>query len=208
MAQPVTPVTHVALHKGRSIGSIIALAKAINAAMAANTTIFPSPNPSVVIFTSDITALDTAETNVRQKLPGAVPIRDEKLMIVVKDLDLLRAYVEQVANASPAQALSIVQAAGMSVRKTTTGTKTDLSVKPGKTSGSVDVVAKLATGGHAHEWQFSLDGGKTWSALPATLAAKTTLTGLAPGATVSVRHRAITKTGPDDWSQTVSAIVV
>jgi hypothetical protein len=46
------------------------------------------------------------------------------------------------------------------------------------------------------------DGGKTWVITPATLQAKTTVTGLTPGATVEFRYRSVTKTGEGNWSQT------
>ena len=42
---------------------------------------------------------------------------------------------------------------------------------------------------------------------PATLQAKTTVTGLTPGATVEFRYRPVTKTGEGNWSQTVQLIV-
>ncbi len=49
--------------------------------------------------------------------------------------------------------------------------------------------------------------GKTWVIAPGTLQAKTTVTGLTPGATVQFRSRALTKSGEGDWSQTVQLIV-
>ena len=48
----------------------------------------------------------------------------------------------------------------------------------------------------SHEWQYSTDGGKTWTSVQTTLQAKTTVPGLQPGNTVVFRHRAVTKSGP------------
>ena len=59
----------------------------------------------------------------------------------------------------------------------------------------------------AYLWEYSLDGGKTWIAAPATLQAKTTIAGLTPGATVQFRYQPVSKTGEGDWSQIVSFLV-
>jgi hypothetical protein len=60
----------------------------------------------------------------------------------------------------------------------------------------------------SHDWQYSTDGGKTWTAVPTTLQGKTAITGLTPGSSLVVRHRAVTKAGADDWSLTQALIVV
>jgi len=44
-------------------------------------------------------------------------------------------------------------------------------------------------------------------ALLPTLQAKTSMTGLAAGATYSFRYRSVTKAGADDWSAPVSLVV-
>jgi len=43
--------------------------------------------------------------------------------------------------------------------------------------------------------------------MPSTLQAKTTLSGLTPGATVMFRSRGVTLTGEGDWSQPTSIVV-
>jgi hypothetical protein len=72
----------------------------------------------------------------------------------------------------------------------------------------VQVLAKATKGAQAHEWQLSTDGGKTWSDLPTTTKASTQVETLTVGATVTFRHRPVTKAGLGDWSQPVSAVVV
>ena len=59
----------------------------------------------------------------------------------------------------------------------------------------------------SYEWQYSADGGKTWLAAPGTLQTKTTIPGLAPGANVQFRYRALTRTGEGDWSQPVALVI-
>jgi hypothetical protein len=43
--------------------------------------------------------------------------------------------------------------------------------------------------------------------LTSTLKASTTITGLAPGAVVEFKYRAVTKSGSSDWSQPVSLTI-
>ena len=77
--------------------------------------------------------------------------------------------------------------------------------------GAVNGTAKLVTASAgpraSYEWQYSVDGGKTWVAALATLQAKTTVTGLTSGTTVEFRYLAVTRTGQGDWSAPVSLLV-
>jgi hypothetical protein len=77
----------------------------------------------------------------------------------------------------------------------------------GPTSGSVKLVAASAARRASYEWQYSTDGGKTWVAVPSTLRAQTSVSGLTAGATVSFRYQSLTKAGEGDWSQPISVIV-
>jgi hypothetical protein len=72
------------------------------------------------------------------------------------------------------------------------------------------VVLLAPKGGNrvAYEWQYSADAMKTWASQPVTVAATTTVTGLAPGPTVHFRYRTSTKDGTGDWSDPLSLIVV
>src|SRR4029077_17807439 len=100
------------------------------------------------------------------------------------------AYVQGLVDADPANAETIATTAGLTLRKTSSRTKSEVSAKAGKTSGAVDVSAKLGTVKAAHEWAYSADGGKTWTAVPTTLQARTTITGLTPGSPLLGRPRA------------------
>jgi hypothetical protein len=203
---PAAP--QVVLRRPRTAIGTLLLAKAIHDALAANAGMFPSPVPALPKLSTDISSLDAAQTATQTRTKGTVQDRDAKLAIVISDLGHLRGYVQQVVDADPTNAATIAHDAGMSLRKQTAVTKNDISAKPNaKTSGSIDVVAKLATKHASHEWQYSTDG-KTWTNASPTLQARTTIPGFTPGTTVYVRHRAVTKTGPDPWSQTVALIAV
>src|SRR5208337_3645198 len=102
---------------------------------------------------------------------------------------------------------SIIQSAGIAVRKTAVRPPRVFDAKPGVVTGSVKLVAAAAARRAAYEWQSSTDGGKTWVNAPSTLQARTTLPGLAAGTTVQFKYRPVTTAGEGDWSQPVSLLV-
>jgi len=207
MSNKTPPRNNVVLKRPRPVAALIAIAKAISAAVANGAKTFPSPTPSLATLNADIDNLDAAEIAVKTKAKGTVATRNDKLAIVVADLDQLRAYVQKIVDADPIHAETIAQAAGMALRKPTAHTKPALAVKPSKNSGSVEVSAKATTYA-SNEWQYSSDGGKTWTNAPSTMQARTVIANLTVGTTVVVRHRPVTKTGVGDWSQVVSMTVV
>ncbi len=158
---------------------------------------------------SDINALIAAQNLAKTRAKGAVQARDAKLAVVITDLNQERAYVESIADANLANAAAIANSAGMEVRKQGAHPKKSaVNVKQAKASGSVAVTALVGSKQkQSHEWQYSIDGGKTYVGAPPTLQAKTTIPGLTVGVTVLVRHRAVLLTGPASWSDPVSLTV-
>ena len=200
----------VALHSPKTALGWLILAKAVYGGLSSNPGLFPKPNPPLAQLKTDIDSFDAAESAVQQThATGTAAARDAKLVIVRDDLHNVVEYVQSLVNADPANAANLAQAAGLALRKSKTVSKSELSAKPNKTmSGSVDLVAKLGSKVKtSHEWQYSTDGGKTWTSAQTTLQAKTTVTGLTPATTVLFRHRPITKSGPGAWSQAVTLIV-
>ena len=162
---------------------------------------------AVAQFSSHINAFDTAQTLTATRAKGAVQQRNAAMALVLTDFGSLRAYVQSVADADPANAIAIAHSAGMDVRKTPVRVKNDLNAKPGKLSGTLAVSARVAGVKASHDWQYSTDGGKTWIAHPSSLKASTIISGLTPQTIVMVRHQAITKAGPQNWGAPVSAVV-
>jgi len=204
------PQQKVVVHTPKTALGWLILSKAVYNGLSSNPGLFPKPNPPLTQLKTDIDALDSAETAAQTRAKGTAAARDAKVVVVHSDLMKVCAYVQDVVDAGdPATAANTAQAAGFGLRKSKTASKSELSAKPNKTtSGSVDLVAKVGGVKSSHEWQYSTDGGKTWSSAQTTLQAKTTVPGLQPGNTVVFRHRAITKSGPAAWSQPVSLIVV
>lgn len=204
MANP--PRTVIVAGIPRTVAALIVHANGVVQAMTDNKATFPKPVPTLTKVTADIAALVAAETAAKTKTKGAVQTRDTKRATLIADLNQLHAYTQQLADANPAHAPSIAQAAGLTVRKAAARTKTDSAVASGKVSGSVTLTAKARSARESNDWQYSTDG-KTWTPAPSSLQAKTTIPALTPAVLTYFRHRAVTKDGPTDWSQTVSIIV-
>jgi hypothetical protein len=201
-----TIVVVLGLPTNHSVLPLVLRSTSIVNAMEANKTTFASPNPPLTQVTAAINALTAAETAYKAHL-GTRADRDAAYKAVVALMHQVHAYVQALATASPASAETIAQDAAMTLRKTGAHPKSDLAVHQ-KISGTVTVVAKAGKGSRAHDWQYSTDGGKTWTLAPTTTKASTIITGLTPGVLVTYRHRSITKAGPSDWSQPVSAIAI
>jgi len=205
----VTTILHtifVVLGLPRSVPAVIIRMNAILAAMLADKTTFPSPPIAIATVTTHVDALSVAESATKTKTLGTIQTRDDALKLVIEDANQLHGYVQQLANASPAQAANIAAAAAMSLRKTGAHPKADLTVRQ-IVSGTVHVVARSVKGAKSHEWQYSTDGGKTWTSASPTTKASTVLSGFQPGTLVQVRQRAILTTGPTDWSNVTQAAV-
>jgi hypothetical protein len=188
------------------VGLLLTLAQAIVKAMSGNP-LFPTPAPALAVISQAIADLQSAEMAALLRTKGAVITRDEKRTALVTLLQQLKGYVQTIADANVENGASIIASAGLAVRKTPVRVPRVFAAKPGIVSGSAKLVAASAGNRSGYEWQYSTDGGKTWSAVPFTLQAKTTIAGLAVGSTVLFRYRPVTKTGEGDWSQSVSLVV-
>jgi hypothetical protein len=126
----------------------------------------------------------------------------------VADLHHLRDSVQAVAEAqaSPADAATVITSAGMRIRKVTKRNKPPVSVRQGAVSGSVVLEALRVAAVAMYWWQYSLDQ-KNWTEVPETMKVKVALSGLTPGQVYYFRFRAHTRKGPVDFSQVVSRMV-
>jgi hypothetical protein len=188
------------------VPALITYAQGIVMAMTGNAS-FPSPTPPLAALTAAINALQAAETAALARTKGAVPTRNEKRAVLVQQLQVLKGTIQSAADANPDNSASVITGAGIAVKKTPVHAARVFAAKPGTVSGSVKLETGTAARRAGYEWEYSTDGGKTWVTAPTTLQAKTTLSGLTPGATVTFRYRPVTKTGEGDWSQPTSIIV-
>jgi hypothetical protein len=190
----------------RRMADLITHAQAIVTAMTGNAS-FPTPTPTLAVISTAISALQTAETAALSRVNGAVAVRDDKRAALVKLLKQLTAYVQTVVDADVETAGAIIQSAALAVKKAPTRKPRVFDAVHGAAPGSASLIAPSAGQRAAYDWEYSVDGGKTWVMSPSTLQAKTVVTGLTPGATVQFRYRPVTKAGEGNWSQVVSLMV-
>ncbi len=107
----------------------------------------------------------------------------------------LKGCVQKAADADPENGVAIIQGSGLAVRKPTVRPPRVFAATSGPVAGSAKLVAGPAGRRASYEWEYSLDGGKTWVTAPPSLQAKTVVTGLPSGTAVQFRYRAVTKTG-------------
>jgi hypothetical protein len=198
------------LNLPKQVPKLSSKAKGVVQAMTGNSNIpatFPTNVPTLATVTSDITALDNAESLALTKVIGSVEARNIKKEVVIKDMHIYQAFVQNIADNSPANALQIIKSAGMDVKQSIAHSISDFSVSYGDVSGTVLLLAKAVAKRASYEWQMGTDG-KTWVNLPHTLSCKTSVTGLTPGTTYYFRFNAVTKDGEGTWSQVSSIVAI
>jgi hypothetical protein len=119
----------------------------------------------------------------------------------------LKGYVQGLADDDPERAEALIESAGMNVKPKGVRAKAPFDVKPGAVSGSVRLVARAVAKEATYEWAWSTDGGATWRPAPATLQAKTVLSGLPSDSKCWFRCRPVTRRGEGNWSEPVAFLV-
>ncbi|MGH7294973.1 MAG: hypothetical protein ACRELB_08570 [Polyangiaceae bacterium] len=169
---------------------------------------FPTPTPTVAALQAAVDDLHAAETAALSRATGAVTVRNDKRTVLVGLFQELRGYVQGVANATPENAAAIIESAGFAVRRIAPHGKRAFTATQGALSGEARITAVNAGPRAAYDWQYSVDGGKTWVEVPSTTQGRTTISGLPAGTTAQFRYRAVTpKGGQGDWSPAVALLV-
>jgi hypothetical protein len=197
----------------RSTASVLEKAYAINHGMGADVTRFSAPVPLLVKLKDQITKVEVAEQLVSTRIKGAAAARNVQRELLVRMLETECSYVQTLCDASPDQAVAIIEAAGLSIADTPVRHQAILKVTRGIPSGTVELDANAAalTGKSGKKtcfnWQWTADGGTTFTSVPTTPHAKTTVANLPPLTMVGFRVSTTTIKGPDAWSQVVTALV-
>ena len=205
-SKTVTPHAVVSLKLPKRVAGLITYAQAIVKAMAGNTS-FPSPIPSLAALTAAISDLQIAETAALSRIKGAVAVRDDKKAALVRLLQQLKGYVQTVADAAVDSGGAIIVSASLAVKKTAVRKPRVFEAVQGDATGSAKLIAASAGPRSSYEWEYSIDGGKTWVTAPVTLQARTLVSGLTVGSIVQFRYRPVTKAGEGNWSQPASLVV-
>ncbi len=199
------------LRKYKKINAYIAKVKLVRQSMDGNSW-FPAPPVDVTVggtFDNHINDLDAAETKALTRVLGAAQDRDVKKGVVNGNLNLLKAYVQSVADDNPENSEAIIISAGFDVKHIGKADKDAISVKPKKgESGTMIARVRKVEGTLANLWEYTIDGGINWNEMDGTSKCSTEITGLTPGDTIIVRHRPILRKGKGTWIQSAPAIVV
>ena len=198
--------TQAALKLPTQVPALLGVARAILLAMTDNPS-FPAPTPALATVAAALADLDVAEVATQTRTRGTVEVRNEKRAILVGLLARLKAHVQGVADENPDVAVSLIESAGMQVKKNAAPQKPIFEVTPGPVSGSVRMAVRSAGDRAGYMWSWSPDGGESWQVAPATLQSRIVLAGLPARTTCSFRYRTVTKDGETDWSEPQAVLV-
>jgi hypothetical protein len=203
----ITPRTIATLNLPLKVGELINYAQAIAKALTNNPHI-TNPTPTIAALNTAIATLVADENAALTRVKGAIVQRNAAKKTLVQLLELLKANVQSIADGDPDNAPTIIESAGIGIRKTPVRKPRVFAATQGTVSGTAKLVAPSAGARSSYEWEVSNDGGKTWVTAPPSTQARTSVQGLASGTTVQFRYRAVTpKTGAGDWSAAVSLLV-
>jgi hypothetical protein len=194
----------VAMNLPTSVPEYIIKAKAIHDSMY-NSPEFQESAPILVELNAGINVLEKAQFGLSQNPPtSTTESRDVAQNAVKKLLQTLAGNVQSVANKSAERAGEMILKSGFDIKKT--------GGNPGRKNTAVDganegiVLLSAATGG-GHQWQQSLDGGLTFTALNPTANSSNTVYNLTPGQKVWFQNRTVLSgNNYGDWSEWISIV--
>ena len=185
---------------------IIAAAQSVDEGMTGNPA-FPSPNPVAGRrITPPSPGWSRSRPRGRRKVKGAAQARDQKRDELVTLMHQVKAYVQKVADADPANAEADHPQRAVRGAKADNSHEEHLRGHPRaglrhgearRKGGRIPGVLRVATAPTARH------GPRC----RATLTAKTTVTGLTVGTGYYFRFRTVTKAGEGDWSALATLVV-
>ena len=132
------------------VADFIAYATGVAHAMT-NNPAFPAPVPALSALSAAVSDLQAAEHLALTRAKGTAAARNDKRAVVVSLLRQLGGYVQAIADATPENGATIIQSAGIALRKVT--------VRATRVFGAIDVQC-----GNDHScpnWPGATEGG--WS---------------------------------------------
>ncbi len=201
----------------KNIPGVLGRSQAMYTAISANAAMFSALPITMQAFLVLVTALATAQTAATStRAKGAAATRNSKRNLVWAAMLSLQSYVQGLSDSmSVADGTTLIENAGMLVAKAAARLKAVLAATLTTTPGMVHLAANhTALVGKANarkkamfSWEMSANGGQTWTALPSTPYASTTVSGLALMSTYAFRVSVQVGTTPGTWSQAVSILL-
>jgi hypothetical protein len=201
--------------KRRDALAALKRAKLMEQGLSNNAAVFTNPNPTLAVFSNQITVTDKAQVAANNGGKGMAAARDVQLGLLVGMMGSELVCIQTVADAgNPDEAVQTLQAGGVEVALVGRRNKPILQAMQGTTTGSVvlEANATIILGSnlrrkHFFTWEYTTDG-KTFVALPPTPTATTTVSGLTSLTTVGFRAGATTSNNvATEWSALVNFLV-
>jgi hypothetical protein len=172
---------------------------------------FPTLLGLIPTLDAKIGVLDALETEAAQGMPGAVSARDaareQVRELLFHTRDQVQGVAETLAGTTDLLAVkALVESAAMRLRKVPSRSKQVFAAKAGHVSGSADLTAPASRKRDSHDWQHSANQ-QDWTSVDSTLAARTTISGLAVNTPHYFRHRLLTKDGYTEWCAPILLMV-
>jgi hypothetical protein len=199
----------VVIRYQRTVAGLIAFAQRVVEKMTDNP-YFPTATQTLASTTSAIAAYQDA-ISASATTKGLKGRRTSSKRALLKLLNRLRDIVRVAAEADSANALMIVESAGMTLKKYALPFKALISVAQAKVagrvvSGSVVCNAKAPGIPTSYFWFYSLDQ-EDWTAVPMAMKSKLTISGLTRGKTYYFRYYTVTRKGTSGPTQVFSFMV-
>ena len=205
MNQPVVhPEVVLGLPK-RPHPEVVIAAETIITAVAGSA-YFTNTTALVTAATTALGAYSKAVTDAKNRVPGAVQVRRDAKVALIKALDPLRVIVQVAVDAHLDQAATIAESGKMKLRKARTRTKADFAADDGPGTGQVHLTARAVLKALLYFWEVSVDQ-KVWTVALDTSRAQAVLSGLTVGQTYYFRFRVRTRKGMTDYSQVLCHVV-
>ena len=200
------------------VPKVLVRAQTMHDGMAADHATYGDGTPPLPIFQGLIQSAVTAHQAVALRTVGAVAAREVQVNALWAAMHTERSVVQAIADANAARAASIIQNGGLLLYGVNVPSKPLLAVEAGRQSGTLECVVNVGllvgTGAtkpnqnRFFNWQYTLDGSKSFVGVPSTTKGKTTIAGLTSVTLVGVRVSLTNGDGPGPWSPVVYAVVL
>ena len=171
---------------------------------------FTSPTPPIATITTQRDELqeaaEIAKTGNKQERAAVKP----KLRILKSSVKQLAGYVETIANANPETAEEVALSSGFPIKRLTPRGKRVFTAENTAIAGTVKVYTGTVKKAIAYEFDYTQTPETDTSWIPTETKASATriVPGLTSGKTYYFRYRVIFRSGPGDWSDNITLVVM
>jgi hypothetical protein len=201
----------------KNVPDVITRAEAMSTGFGEHASDYPALNPGLSAFQGLLANLVASQKLVPNRTLGNAKARDVQRDLLWTAMKSECAYVQSLVESAPTRGLSLIQNAGLVVVTRTLFTKPILALRLGAQPGTVLCNANLGllkgvlTTKRNQQcclnWQYTLDGGKSFVSAGSTPGSRTVLTGLPSLTVVGVRVCLNNLHGLGAWTDVVTIVV-